>query len=322
VTLTELSFPAMGSQVRLLAAPGAPLGAARELIEDLEARLTRFDPESELSRLNRDRREAVPASAPLRAAVAAALDGAWTTGGLADPTLLGAVVRAGYARSLAGHPRADVRAALAAAPSIRAGAPAADAGWRRMRVDDAAGTIVRPPAVALDLGGSAKGFAADRAAALLSSHGPCAADVGGDLRVTGVHAVQVLHPLTGAVARTLQVDGAVATSGIDKRLWWDAGGRPSHHLLDPATGTPAWTGVLTATARAPRAALAEALAKAAVLAGPDRGRAILGRYGGVLVTFAGDVLDAVPAARPAGGSATETTRGPAPGRLWSRSVPA
>src|SRR5688572_28704773 len=104
ITLTELAFPAMGTAVRLLASPGAPLRAARALIEDLEARLTRFDPDSEVSRLNADPRETVPASQPLRDAVGAALAGAEATGGLADPTLLGAVVRAGYARSLVGHP--------------------------------------------------------------------------------------------------------------------------------------------------------------------------------------------------------------------------
>ena len=67
--LTELAFPAMGTSVRLLAAPGAPLEDARALIEDLEARLTRFDSASELSVLNADPRETVPASRTLRDAV-------------------------------------------------------------------------------------------------------------------------------------------------------------------------------------------------------------------------------------------------------------
>ena len=97
MTLSELSFPAMGTWVRLLGSPGAPFEAARALIEDLEARLTRFDPESELCRLNADPRAVVPASPELRAAVRAALDGAAATGGLADPTLLGARVDAGEA---------------------------------------------------------------------------------------------------------------------------------------------------------------------------------------------------------------------------------
>jgi thiamine biosynthesis lipoprotein len=86
--------------------------------------------------------------------------------------------------------------------------------------------------------------------------------------------------------------GAVATSGIDKRLWWDSRGRPAHHLLDPATGRPAWTGVLTATAKAPTASLAEALAKAAILAGPSVGPTVLSRFGGLLITWQGSVVTA------------------------------
>ncbi len=278
----------MGTWVRLLGSPGAPLEAARALIEDLEARLTRFDPESELCRLNDDPREVVPASPELRAAVRAALDGAAATGGLADPTLLGALVDAGYARSLTGRPRADLREALAAAPAPRPAAPAQGEAWRLVSVGGDA--VVRPAGVRLDLGGSAKGHAADLAAAMLAPYGPCAADLGGDVRVRGTHAVQVLDPLAGRRAATLVLDDdAVATSGIDRRLWWDAGGRPAHHLLDPATNRPAWTGVLTATAKAPTAARAEALAKAAVLAGPARGREILATHGGVLIEYDGTV---------------------------------
>jgi thiamine biosynthesis lipoprotein len=290
-TLTELAFPAMGTSVRLLAAPGAPLEDARALVEDLEARLTRFDRASELSALNADPRETVPASRPLRDAVRAAVAGAAATDGLVDPTLLGAVVRAGYDRSLVGHPRADLRAALAAAPAPRPAHPSPAADWRRVHVDDAAGTISRPPGVKLDLGGSAKGLAADLAAELLAPYGPCAADLGGDLRVHGDHEVLVPNPVTGMLAEIVGLHGdAVATSGIDKRVWWDAQRRPAHHLLDPATGAPAWTGIVSATAKAPTAALAEALAKAAVLAGPAAGRTIVSRHGGLLITWDGAVL--------------------------------
>jgi FAD:protein FMN transferase len=297
MTLSELAFPAMGTTVRLLGSPGAPLHRARSLIEDLEARLTRFDPHSELSALNADPRETVPASLTLRDAIRAAVAGAAATGGLADPTLLGAVVRAGYDRSLVGHPRADLDEALAAAPEPVAAAPARAADWRRVHVDDAMGTVSRPPGVRLDLGGSAKGLAADLAVELLAPHGPCAADLGGDLRVHGVHEVLVPNPVTGMLAEVIDLDDdAVATSGIDKRIWWDRG-RPAHHLLDPATQRPAWTGVVSATAKAPTATLAEALAKAAILAGPNAGRAILARHGGLLITVQGVVLSAVEASR-------------------------
>jgi FAD:protein FMN transferase len=301
--LTELAFPAMGTSVRLLAAPGAPLEDARALIEDLEARLTRFDGASELSVLNADPRETVPASRTLRDAVRSALAGAAATRGLVDPTLLGAVVRAGYARTLVGHPRASLHAALAAAPEPRPATPPPAVVWRRIHIDDAAGTITRPPGVELDLGGSAKGLAADLAVELLAPYGACAADLGGDLRVHGVHEVLVPNPVLRTLAEVIELrDDAVATSGIDKRLWWDAAGRPAHHLLDPATGRPAWTGVLCATAKAPTAALAEALAKAAVLAGPAAGRRVLSRFGGLLITYDGAILSA-EAAESAGDSA-------------------
>jgi thiamine biosynthesis lipoprotein len=251
-------------------------------VEQLAARLTRFDPRSDLCRLNADPRPVVPASAALRAAVLTALRGAELTGGLADPTLLAPLERAGYRRTLTGVPRTPVLEALLAAPPRRPARPDPAAAWRAVRVDDAAGTITRPPGTRLDLGGSAKGFIADRAAALLAPFGPCAADCGGDMRVHGGHEVHVAHPFGGEPVAGLRLrDGAVATSGIDARLW----GTAAHHLLDPSTGGPAWTGVVSASALAPTAAEAEALAKAALLAGPLAGRALLARGGGGMLVL-------------------------------------
>jgi FAD:protein FMN transferase len=95
----------------------------------------------------------------------------------------------------------------------------------------------------------------------------------------------VRHPLTGEVAHRLHVkSGGVATSGIDARLWEGQEGGFAHHLIDPSTRAPAWTGLVAATALAPSAGEAEALAKTALLSGPAAGRALLGtRWGGVLV---------------------------------------
>ncbi|HKG62674.1 MAG TPA: FAD:protein FMN transferase [Solirubrobacteraceae bacterium] len=278
--LHELQFPAMGTRVRLLASDPSPLPNARAEVEQLAARLTRFDARSELCALNADPRPVVRASADLRAAVRVALRGAERTGGLADPTLLGPLERAGYGSSLAGVPRTPLPDALGAAPARHAARPHPAAAWRSVGIADGAGTIARPPGVRLDLGGSAKGFIADRAAALLAPFGPCAVDCGGDMRVHGAHEVLVAHPFGGEPAAAIPLfDAAVATSGVDARLW----GAADHHLLDPATGTPAWTGVVSATALAPTAAEAEALAKGALLAGPAAGRALLAHHGGVLV---------------------------------------
>jgi FAD:protein FMN transferase len=78
----------------------------------------------------------------------------------------------------------------------------------------------------------------------------------------------------------------VATSGLNVRLWRDGDGRPVHHLLDPSTGRPAWTGLVGATALAPTALEAETLAKIALLSGSPRA---LARYGGLVVRDDGEV---------------------------------
>jgi FAD:protein FMN transferase len=259
--VNELVFPSMGTTVRLIA--DAPLEPIRAGIERIAARLTRFDAGSELSALNADPRAEVPASPLLRRAVQAALLGARRTGGLADPTLLDAVEAAGYRASRIGAEPAPLDAALRAATARRPALPGRR--WRAVEVRD--DTIVRPPGLKLDLGGSAKGLAADWAASRL--RGRYVVDCGGDVRVGGTHEVALR-----GTAHTLRItDGAVATSGIDRRVWRRADGSYAHHLLDPSTGEPAWTGVISATAVADTALEAEALAKAALLSGPGRGRA-------------------------------------------------
>lgn len=265
--MNELVFPSMGTTVRLLA--DAPLEPIRAGIEAIAARLTRFDPASELCALNADPRAEVPASPLLRRAVQAALLGARRTGGLADPTLLDAVEAAGYARTRVGVEPASLDAALRAAPARRAATPGAR--WREVEVREA--SILRPRGLRIDLGGSAKGLAADWAASQL--RGRFAVDCGGDVRVGGTHDVA----LRGSAHTVRVTDAAIATSGLDRRVWRRPDGSYAHHLLDPGTGEPAWTGVISATAIAPTALEAEALAKAALLSGPRRGRA----YAEVLV---------------------------------------
>jgi FAD:protein FMN transferase len=282
------SFPTMGTVARVVrdADGGLDLPA---VFAEIERGLSRFDPGSDLSRLNADPRACVPAGPLLRAAVAGALRAASLTGGLVDPTLLGALRRAGYGESRAHIEPSSLARGLASAPPRRPARPNPAAEWRAVEVDDGAGVIRRPPGLELDLGGSVKGWAADLVAARLARHGRCAVDCGGDLRVAAGSGapweVRVRHPLTGAIAHTLRVRaGGVATSGIDVRLWERPEGDFAHHLIDPATGSPAWTGLAAATALAPTAMEAEALAKAAVLSGPAAGRRLLQRrHGGVLV---------------------------------------
>ena len=282
------TFPTMGTVVRVVRESDGGVDV-RLLFAEIDRRLSRFDAGSDLSRLNADPRACVPANSLLRAAVVAALRAASLSGGLVDPTLLGALRRAGYRESRAHVAPASLPRALSVAPPRRPAGPDPTARWRSVEVDDAAGVIRRPPGLKLDLAGSVKGWAADLLGAQLERHGRFAVVCGGDLRVAAWPGspweVHVRHPLTGATAHTLHVRaGGVATSGIDVRLWQRQDGDFAHHLIDPATGFPAWTGLLAATALAPSALEAEALAKATLLSGPAAGRRLLrARHGGVLV---------------------------------------
>ena len=262
----------------------AVAGAKRSLL-DWHERFTRFAPDSELSRLNGDPRPEVPVSALLGRLVEASREAAVQTGGLVDATLLHDIEDAGYRGEL-GAPLPPALA-LRLAPRRRRGAPSRAARWRELEFDRSTGVVRRPPGVALDSGGLAKGLFADVLAGALAGHAAFGIDCAGDLRVGGAASlpreVAVASPFERRTLHTFAVvDGGVATSGIGRRSWLDACGAPAHHLLNPATGRPAFTGVTQATALAPTALEAEARAKAAVLSGPERAREWL-PDGGVVV---------------------------------------
>ena len=137
--------------------------------ERLEALLSRFRPESELSRLNRE--GSLEAGPDLLRVTSLALEARERSGGLFDPTVLDAVVAAGYDRSFELVP--------ADGPSAADGARCG--GGIRIEGD----RIELEPGTHLDLGGIAKGYAVDRAVELLAAYGPCLVNAGGDLAVRG-----------------------------------------------------------------------------------------------------------------------------------------
>jgi thiamine biosynthesis lipoprotein len=169
-------------------------------------------------------------------------------------------------------------------PQRRPAAPSLASRWREIVVG--ANTVTRPPGVGLDSGGLAKGLFADLLGADLGGHRSFAVDCSGDLLLGGdlVREVHVDDPFgRGGPLHTFRLAaGGVATSGIARRSWRDADGRPAHHLLDPSTGCPAYTGIVQATALAPTALEAEIRAKAALLSGPSAADAWL-PDGGVIV---------------------------------------
>jgi thiamine biosynthesis lipoprotein len=287
------TFACFGGECTVIVADAArPADAAaaadmgRHALLTWHRQFSRFTEESELSRLNRSADGEVAVSPLLRRIVSVALGAARDTGGLVDITLADEIEGAGYAGHMDG-PGGDLGAALVQAPPRATAAPHPDERWRQISVDDARGTIRRPPGLRLDLGGIAKGVFADELAGMLDEFDAYAIDCCGDLRIGGrrrvTRPVNVAGPFDGATLHTFPVTaGAVATSGIGRRSWTDEAGRPAHHLLDPRTGAPAFTGIVQATALAPTAAGAEVLAKAAILSGPARAAEWL-THGGVIV---------------------------------------
>jgi FAD:protein FMN transferase len=286
------TFACFGSRCAAFVTGPGPEGSApeavalirRELLSWHE-RFSRFRPDSELSLLNGDPRGRVPVS-PLMASFAqAAIMAASASGGLVDATLVDQIEAAGYAHDLA-QPM-PLELTLKLAPPRAPAAGARSELWRQIAVDRAECVVERPPGVKLDSGGLAKGLFADVLAQRLAGHASFAINCAGDLAIGGSagvrRPVKVESPFDGSTLHTFELRrGGVATSGIGRRSWLDRSGRPAHHLLDPASGRPAFTGIVQVTALAPSALSAEILAKAAILSGPRAAPAWLA-HGGVIV---------------------------------------
>jgi thiamine biosynthesis lipoprotein len=282
-----------------------PAGAAARAEAELLAahrQLSRFLPGSELSLLNRDRRATVPAAPLLLDLAAAAREAGEISAGLVDATLLSEIEAAGYTKSM---PERETPAPRAERRSTGPARAAERRAWHTISVDRFAGTVMRPPGVAIDSGGIAKGMLADRVGAKLARFPAYVVDCCGDMRIGGAarrrRPVRVEGPWGADPIEVLYVtDGGVATSGITRRAW-DGRGGPAHHLLDPASGLPSFSGVSQATALAPTAFLAEVYAKWALLSGPALAPSRL-PYGGVIVLADGGA-ERVDARRPVGAAA-------------------
>jgi FAD:protein FMN transferase len=248
-------FRAMGTEIELFVdsdgGAEAELDHAEREFHRLEALLSRFRPDSQLSQLNREKTLAV--APDFARVVELALDARELTGGRFDPTVLRAVEAAGYDRT------------YEEVPSDGSAPGAAVACGGRVRVDGA--QIELDSETELDLGGIGKGFAVECAACALAVAGPCLVNAGGDLAVRGGAWPVGLETADGTI--TLRLDsGAVATSGRDRRRWRRAG-LEQHHIIDPATGVPALTDLLRVSVVASDAVQAEVWAKALFLAGAD-----------------------------------------------------
>jgi thiamine biosynthesis lipoprotein len=285
----------MGSKTTLLlsadtAAAEERLRRARGWFRAWEECLSRFRAESELSRLNRAGEAAV--SPVLWSVLRAALRGARQTGGLVSPCLLTALEAAGYDRSFEHIQPAPFANAAPPAPGLD--------GWRAVELRPGERRVSLPAGMRLDLGGAAKGWAADRAARRLGRFAPCLVNAGGDVSASGPRPggepwlVAVADPRDAGrcLARLPLLRGGVATSGSVFRVW-EQGGERRHHLIDPRTGQPARSDLLTVTVLAPGALEAEIAAKAVFILGSRAGLEWLEarpRLAGILVLENGHVL--------------------------------
>jgi len=266
----------MGSDAHLIVVGPDPalLQYGRHRIDELERRWSRFVETSEISRLNAAAGSWLPVSNDTITLVSRALEGWRLSGGAFDPTVLGALIRAGYDRSFESPP------ADAQPPASRLSLGAAQIAIE--------GTAIRlPPGTGFDPGGIGKGLAADLVANELMAAGALGAcvNLGGDVRVAGIGprgaawTVAVEHPLSvDPVALLGMADGAVATSTSLLRRW-SVAGQERHHLIDPRTGQPSDSQVAFAAVVAGEAWMAEVLAKAVVLAGSHHPFDIVGGTG-------------------------------------------
>jgi thiamine biosynthesis lipoprotein len=248
-----------------------------------EQRLSRFRPDSELARVNARAGQPTRVSPVFWSVLQAAAQAASESDGLVTPTVLDALAAAGYDRTFDELGRMDQRSVDAAA--IAQGFPAAARpspahNWRTILLDPHHRTIRLPPGMRLDLGGIAKGWAGAQALERLRHLGPTLVDVGGDIAVSGPRVdsapwpIGIANPFTPEelLELVLVLSGGVATSGRDYRRWLQ-GTAWRHHIIDPRSGQPAATDVLSATVIAPQVLAAEVGAKVALILGSVDGLA-------------------------------------------------
>jgi thiamine biosynthesis lipoprotein len=266
-------FTALGTGATVLAADGGRLSAARNAVERelaaVDLACSRFRPDSELAEVGRTGGRPVTVSALLAEIVAASLRVARMTGGAVDPTVGEAMRRIGYDRDFALVAAGD----LGPLP-VRVGPVP---GWRRVELDASRRLLRVPAGVELDLGSTAKAFAADLAARSAAAAAGCGVlvSLGGDIAMVGpapeggwpvLVAEDHAAPLDGPGPVVRLSRGGLATSSTTVRRW-RRGEADLHHIVDPATGLPAAGRWRTASVGAATCVDANAAATAAIVWG-------------------------------------------------------
>jgi thiamine biosynthesis lipoprotein len=254
-TIEALRFQALGGACELYsAAAGRPadLAGVRRWIDAMHDRLTRFTPDSELSQLNAAAGRWIEVSPELEALLRQSLEAYATSNGLVHIGVLPALLAAGYTRDFAAGPTPSTGEIVIAPPLPE-------------MLEVATGRARLRGGTAIDLGGIAKGWLADRAVERLGDN--ALANFAGDLRARGDGPDGDGWPVGFGPSTVLLRDIGAATSGTVGRRW----GERLHHLIDPRTGLPADSDLTEVSVLAPTGAEAEVLAKTALLLGREAG---------------------------------------------------
>lgn len=253
----QLDFEALGSTCHLLGVGLEPgrLAWGRAWVDRMHRRLTRFEPDSELSILNASAGDWTEVSPEMEGLLRTALLAYEISGGLVHAGVLASMHAIGYSRSLRQGPTGVVL--LSDAGPLPPLPEVLEVEEGRARLAAGAG---------VDLGGLAKGWLADRLASDLGDN--CVVNLGGDLYARGRGPDGDGWPVGVGGAGVLLRDQGAATSGTWRRAWTEDG-RHVHHLIDPRTGRSADSDLSEVSVLARTATEAEVHAKAALLLGSE-----------------------------------------------------
>jgi thiamine biosynthesis lipoprotein len=245
--IASTSFRALGTTATVVVTEAETLEQARQILAGELARFdeacSRFRGDSELSRANSQAGHTVQIGPLLARATEVAIGAAVATDGLVTPTLGTALAAAGYDRTFELVLQRGTWTVRTTSPSVRA--------WQEIQLDVAQGTLYVPRGVELDLGATAKAFAADCSAATIAGSTGCGVlvSLGGDIAVAGSpppagwvvriaddHEAPLDTPGPSIVIST----GGLATSSTTVRRWSTDRGE-AHHIIDPRTARPATT---------------------------------------------------------------------------------
>lgn len=286
--VARLEFDIWSTTATLLVTdPGVmDTAAARftDVLDRVDAACSRFRADSEINRILADPGRPGPLSPVLNAVVERSLRVATATGYLVDPTVAAAVIAAGYDRDFA-----EVIGGMtgSARPGVAEWGGRAPGAWQ-LRHDPPAAVLTVPPGIGIDLGATAKAFAADEAARLIVDAvglGGVLVGIGGDIAVAGDPpaggwriAVADDHRSPTAAFQTVSISsGGLATSSTTVRRWPTSTGW-RHHIIDPRTGRNPDSRWRTVSVAAASCVDANAAATAAIVLG-DRARGWLAGQG-------------------------------------------